>query len=84
MHKPSQVLVRKYAINSRGIIHFIESVIAPGQFLVSRLTHTGQPLDSQLVTFRELKLMTMHNELRSARALAAVNFHRYGQSDAGE
>jgi hypothetical protein len=76
MHKPSQALLRKYAINSRGIIHFIESVIAPGKFLANRLTHEGTPLDSTLLTFKDLQNMTLHNELRSSRALAAVNFYR--------
>ena len=76
MHKPSQALLRRYAIDSRGVIHFIESVLAPGQFLASRLDYLGQPLDSKMVTFKELKTMTMHNELRSARALSAVNYFR--------
>jgi hypothetical protein len=78
MHQPSQALLRKYAIDRSGTIHFIESVLAPGQFLASRLTHTGAPLDSRIVTFKELKGMTLHSELRTSRALAAVNFHRYG------
>lgn len=76
MHKPSQALLKKYAIDSRGVIHFIESVLAPGQFLASRLDYLGQPLDSKMVSFKELKSMTLHNELRSSRALAAVNFYR--------
>jgi hypothetical protein len=76
VHKPSQAMLRRYAIDSRGIIHFIEAVVAPGRFLANRLTHEGSPLDSTLLTFKDLKGMVLHNELRSSRALAAVNFHR--------
>ena len=85
MHKPTELLLRRYAVSRTGIINFLEDSVQPGWYLAQRLDHLGQPLNAQLVSMREVKGMTLHSELRSARSQAGANHARYGQlADAGE
>jgi hypothetical protein len=79
MSKPTDALLRRYAVNRYGVIHFLETSPQPGWFLAERLNHVGQPLNAQLVPMREIKRMSLHSELRSARSQAGANHSRYGQ-----
>jgi hypothetical protein len=59
------------------VIHFLETSPQPGWFLAQRLNHLGEPLDAKFVPMRQIKTMTLHSELRSARAQAGANNSRY-------
>ena len=76
--RPTDALLRRYAVSRYGVIHFLEVSPQPGWFLSQRLNHLGEPLDARLVAMREVKTMSLHSELRSARSKAGANHARYG------
>jgi hypothetical protein len=68
----SAMLLRKYAVNHLGTINFIESFLEPGRFLAQRLDYKGTPVDSKVVTVRELAGMRLFSNLREARGYGAT------------
>jgi hypothetical protein len=80
--RPNDPLLRKYAVTDDGIVNFLESWVSPGNYLAQRLDHAGQPLDSMIVTTRELKRCSLLSNLREARSRAAVNFYRHSRMKA--
>jgi hypothetical protein len=74
--RPNDPLLRMYAVTSDGVINFLESWVQPGNYLAQRLNYRGEPLNSKIITTRELKHCSLLSNLREARSRAAVNFHR--------
>lgn len=72
----SALLLRKYAVDSEGIINFIESFLEPGRFLAQRLNFKGAPLDSKVLTVKEISVMRLFTNLREARAVSGLTSTR--------
>jgi hypothetical protein len=70
-------LLRKYAISQEGLIHFIQTSLERGRFHVEILNYRGEPQGSRVMSAKQLEGMTLHNELRSARAFAAAQAKKY-------
>ncbi len=73
----SAMLLKKYAVDAQGAINFIEQWLEPGRFLAQRLNHLGRPLDSKVLTVKEISSMRLFSNLREARGIASVNATRY-------
>jgi hypothetical protein len=70
-------LIRKYAVDLQGNILYLEAWLEPGRYLAQRLDWRGSPLDSQTVTVKELKGMSIYTNLRESRAFAASQARKY-------
>jgi hypothetical protein len=70
------MLLKKYAVDTQGAINFIESFLEPGRFLAQRLDHLGKPLDSKVLTVKEIAAMRLFTNLREARAVAGMTATR--------
>jgi hypothetical protein len=75
--KQPDAMLRKYAVDYSGMIHFVSEFASPGWYVCQRLDHLGTPLHSKLTAIRELAKMTLHTNLREARAAGGAAAAKY-------
>jgi hypothetical protein len=67
----SAALLRRYAVDIQGeAINYLERFVEPGRYLAQRLDASGFPLDSSILSVREIQAMRLFSNLREARAYA--------------
>jgi hypothetical protein len=75
----SAILLRKYAVDTEGNVNYIESFLEPGRFLAQRLDFKDFPLDSKIMTVKEIAVCRLFSNLREARGAAAIAAKKYAQ-----
>jgi phage terminase small subunit len=75
--RPVDPMLRKYCVDYSGTVHFIEAFASTGWYIAQRMDFKGTPLCSKLTAMKELSKMSLHSNLREARAAAAVAANKY-------
>jgi hypothetical protein len=75
--RAADILLRKYAVDLEGNVNYIEQFLEPGRFLAQRLDFKGFPLDSKVMSVKEIAACRLFSNLREARGAGAVAAKKY-------
>ena len=78
-------LCRRYCVDIEGkAINYIEGFLEPGRYLAQRLDWRGHPLESAILSVKEIAGMKLFTNLREARAYAGKQIRQAAFIAAGK